>query len=71
VVTGGEPAAALLGGWYFHGIRLIEEVAPGMSLGIAVGEGRVPLVTKPGGFGEASSLVHALEALRRFKQRTG
>jgi len=70
VVTGGETASALLAGWYFHGIRLIEEVAPGISLGIAVGEGCVPLVTKPGGFGDASSLALALEALRRFKQRT-
>ncbi len=69
VVTGGETASALLAGWYFHGIRLIEEVAPGISLGIAVGEDRVPLVTKPGAFGEATSLVRALEALRRFKQR--
>jgi uncharacterized protein YgbK (DUF1537 family) len=69
IVTGGETASALLSGWYFHGVRLIEEVAPGISLGIAVGESRVPLVTKPGGFGEASSLVSALEALRRMRQR--
>ena len=69
IVTGGETASALLSGWYFHGVRLIEEVAPGISLGIAVGESRVPLVTKPGGFGDASSLVSALEALRRMRQR--
>jgi uncharacterized protein YgbK (DUF1537 family) len=69
-VTGGETASALLGGWYFHGIRLIEEVLPGITLGIALGESRVPLVTKPGGFGDASSLARALAALRRLKVRT-
>jgi uncharacterized protein YgbK (DUF1537 family) len=70
VVTGGETASALLDGWYFQRIRLIDEVAPGMSLGVALGDGRLPLITKPGAFGDAGSLVHALEALRRLRART-
>jgi len=68
IATGGETASALLNGWYFHRIRLIDEVAPGMSLGVALGERHVPLITKPGGFGDAASLVHALEALRRLRK---
>ena len=70
VATGGETASALLDRWYFQRIRLIDEVAPGMSLGVAVGARHLPLVTKPGGFGDAGSLVSALEALRRLRART-
>ncbi|HET9863220.1 MAG TPA: four-carbon acid sugar kinase family protein [Steroidobacteraceae bacterium] len=69
IVTGGETAAALLDGWYFHGVRLIDEVAPGISLGVALGERQLPMVTKPGGFGDARSLVLSLEALRRLRAR--
>ena len=70
IVTGGETASALLDGWYFQRIRLIDEVAPGMSLGVALGERSLPLLTKPGGFGDAGSLVLALETLRRLRART-
>jgi uncharacterized protein YgbK (DUF1537 family) len=69
IATGGETAAALLDGWYFQRIRLIDEVAPGMSLGVALGDRHLPLVTKPGGFGDAGSLVSALQALRRLRAR--
>jgi uncharacterized protein YgbK (DUF1537 family) len=69
VATGGETAAALLDGWYFERIRLIDEVAPGMSLGVALGERQLPLVTKPGAFGDHASLLHALAALRRLRAR--
>jgi uncharacterized protein YgbK (DUF1537 family) len=69
IATGGETAAALLDGWYFHAIRLIDEVAPGISLGVALGERRLPLVTKPGGFGDVRSLVSSLEALHRLRSR--
>ncbi|HEX6397510.1 MAG TPA: nucleotide-binding domain containing protein, partial [Steroidobacteraceae bacterium] len=69
IATGGETASALLDGWYFQRLRLIDEVAPGMSLGVALGDRQLPLVTKPGGFGDAGSLVTALEALRRLRAR--
>jgi uncharacterized protein YgbK (DUF1537 family) len=70
VVTGGETASALLDGWYFQRIRLIDEVAPGMSLGVALGDRQLPLLTKPGGFGDDLSLESALQALRRLRART-
>jgi uncharacterized protein YgbK (DUF1537 family) len=70
IATGGETASALLDGWYFHAIRLIDEVAPGITLGVALGERHLPLLTKPGGFGDARSLVTALEVLRRLRART-
>ena len=69
IATGGETASALLDGWYFHAIRLIDEVAPGISLGVALGERRLPLLTKPGSFGDARSLVASLEAMRRLRAR--
>ena len=70
IATGGETASALLDGWYFERLRLIDEVAPGMSLGVALGQKQLPLLTKPGGFGDADSLVTALQALRRLRART-
>jgi len=69
IATGGETAAAFLHGWYFQRIRLIDEVAPGMSLGVALGARQLPLLTKPGAFGDDGSLVQALAALRRLRAK--
>jgi uncharacterized protein YgbK (DUF1537 family) len=69
IVTGGETATALLAQWYVSGIRLVDETEPGISLGITVGEVRVPIVTKPGGFGDASCLVRSLERLRSIRHK--
>jgi uncharacterized protein YgbK (DUF1537 family) len=69
IVTGGETATALLAEWYVSGIRLVDETEPGISLGITVGEVRVPIVTKPGGFGDALCLVRSLLRLRSIRQK--
>jgi len=67
VVTGGETAAALLGECFVQRIELIDEIETGVTLGIARGERRFPLVTKAGAFGDAGSLVRALEKLRMIR----
>jgi D-threonate/D-erythronate kinase len=67
--TGGEIASALLARWCVGGILLLDEVEAGISLGIiAIHDTRIPIVTKPGGFGDSGSLVRSLERLRTLRQ---
>ena len=61
--TGGETACALLTGLGVHGIRLLEEVEPGIPLGITQGALRVPVMTKAGAFGHERSLLNSLARL--------
>jgi uncharacterized protein YgbK (DUF1537 family) len=63
VATGGETACALLSGFGVHGIRLIDEVEPGVPLGVTVGAQSLPVVTKAGGFGNADTLRRCLARL--------
>lgn len=64
LVSGGETARALadaLGAWH---LQLIGEVEPGIPLSLLhVGERRIPLVTKAGGFGDAQTLHRCLAVL--------
>jgi D-threonate/D-erythronate kinase len=68
MATGGDTAAALLGGCGVRGIRLIDELEPGTSLGLTWGALSVPVVTKSGGFGNAASLRRIVERLRFIRQ---
>ncbi|UPG74737.1 hypothetical protein MVG78_20085 (plasmid) [Roseomonas gilardii subsp. gilardii] len=61
--TGGETACALLTTLGVHGIRLLEEVEPGVPLGITQGALRVPVMTKAGAFGHERSLLNSLARL--------
>jgi uncharacterized protein YgbK (DUF1537 family) len=70
VVTGGETAAALLTQQFVDQIELRGEIEVGVVLGLARGPAVFPMVTKPGAFGDAGSLVRALEKLRQIR-RTG
>ncbi len=65
VATGGDTVNALLTKLGVHGIRLLDEVEPGVALGITIGAVSIPLVTKAGAFGDAQSLRRCLERLRR------
>ena len=62
--TGGETAAALLSCFGVKGIRLAEEIEPGVSLGLTIGKLTVPVATKAGGFGDKFSLIRISERLR-------
>jgi uncharacterized protein YgbK (DUF1537 family) len=68
IVTGGETASALLGQAGVHSIRLLDEIEPGMALGVTCGAVEVPIVTKPGAFGDEKSLIRCMERLRRLSQ---
>jgi uncharacterized protein YgbK (DUF1537 family) len=65
VATGGETACALLGRLGVQGIGLVDEVEPGVPLGLALGARRLPVVTKAGGFGDTLTLRRCLERLKR------
>jgi D-threonate/D-erythronate kinase len=66
--TGGETAAALLEHFGVNGMRLVDEIEPGSSLGLTAGEVRVPIVTKSGAFGDAGSLTRIAHRLRLIRQ---
>ncbi|WP_237182157.1 four-carbon acid sugar kinase family protein [Roseomonas marmotae] len=67
--TGGETACALLSQLGVHSIRLLEEIAPGVPLGLTRGELMLPVVTKAGGFGDAGTIGHARRRLRARLQQ--
>jgi uncharacterized protein YgbK (DUF1537 family) len=64
VATGGETACALLSRLGVHGIRLIDEVEPGVPFGMSLGARSIPVVTKAGAFGDADTLRRCLDRLK-------
>ncbi|MDP1585178.1 MAG: four-carbon acid sugar kinase family protein [Bradyrhizobium sp.] len=67
--TGGETAAALLSRFGVNGIRLVEEIEPGVALGLTIGSLSIPIATKAGAFGDEHSLVRINERLRAVRTR--
>jgi uncharacterized protein YgbK (DUF1537 family) len=67
--TGGETAAALLSAFGVNGIRLADEIEPGVSLGLTLGALSIPVATKAGAFGDEKSLVRINERLRAVRTR--
>jgi len=64
--TGGETSAAILAHCGIDGLRLVDEIEPGVSLGVSLGEIGVPIVTKAGAFGDEDSLLRAVHRLRHI-----
>src|SRR5690606_41725032 len=64
VLTGGDTARAVCRHLGIGGIRLLEEVAPGIPLGQLVGPRPLYAVTKAGAFGEEDTLVKAVNKLK-------
>lgn len=64
VATGGDTACALLSRMGVHGIRLLDEVEPGVPLGMTLCGRSIPVVTKAGGFGDAATLRRCLDRLK-------
>ncbi|MBE7196547.1 MAG: four-carbon acid sugar kinase family protein [Parafilimonas terrae] len=62
--TGGETSAAILAHCGVDGLRLVDEIEPGISLGLTLGSITVPIVTKAGAFGDEGSLLRAVHRLR-------
>ncbi|HVG48100.1 MAG TPA: four-carbon acid sugar kinase family protein [Rubellimicrobium sp.] len=64
-LTGGATAEAVLGATGIDRMRLLGECLPGLPVGVA---GDLTIVAKSGGFGDAGTLVHVAEMIRRAKQ---
>lgn len=69
--TGGETAAALLQRFGVNGIRLADEIEPGVSLGLTLGKLSVPIATKAGAFGDEMSLTRIAERLKTVRTEGG
>jgi 4-hydroxythreonine-4-phosphate dehydrogenase len=67
VATGGETARAVLVTSGITGLRLLQEVEPGVPLAIAVGARELPVITKSGSFGDHATLAHCVGVLRGLK----
>jgi len=67
--TGGETAAALLSAFGVDGIRLVDEIEPGVALGMTLGHLSVPVVTKAGAFGDEDSLGRIAARLRSIRRK--
>jgi 4-hydroxythreonine-4-phosphate dehydrogenase len=65
VVTGGDTAVGVLSAWGITGLRLIDELEPGIVLSSAIGSRALPVVTKSGSFGDRGALVRIRERLRK------
>jgi uncharacterized protein YgbK (DUF1537 family) len=63
VLTGGETAVGVARRLGAVGIRLAGEVEPGIPVGTLIGPRPYGVVTKAGAFGEAGTLVGAVETL--------
>ena len=67
--TGGETAAALLSSFGVNGIRLVDEIEPGVALGLTLGALSIPVVTKAGAFGDENSLGRIAERLQTIRKK--
>lgn len=68
VVTGGDTGCALLSELGVQGIRLADEVEPGVPCGMTIGPLALPVVSKAGAFGDDLTLRRAMA---RLKSDTG
>jgi uncharacterized protein YgbK (DUF1537 family) len=63
VLTGGDTAAAALGALETTGFAVLDEVEPGIPVGLLRGGHALPAVTKAGGFGSDDALTASVTAL--------
>jgi D-threonate/D-erythronate kinase len=67
--TGGETAAAFLSRFGVNGIRLAEEIEPGVPLGLTLGSLSIPISIKAGAFGDEYSLIRINERIRAVRTK--
>jgi 4-hydroxythreonine-4-phosphate dehydrogenase len=65
VVTGGDTAVGVLSAWGISGLRLLDELEPGIVLSSAIGSRALAVVTKSGSFGDRDALVRVRGRLRK------
>ncbi len=64
ILVGGDTARAVCRWLHVWGIRLLDELEPGVALGELIGANDLLAVTKAGAFGNPETLVSALHTLR-------
>lgn len=67
IATGGETARAVLAAMGVKGLHLLGDVEPGVPLSLALGDRRMPVITKAGAFGSAQTLSRCHQHLRRAR----
>lgn len=71
VITGGETARVVLQTWGVAGLRLVEELEPGLPFSITENwERRLPVITKAGDFGNSQTFAHCRKFLRDLDRQT-
>jgi 4-hydroxythreonine-4-phosphate dehydrogenase len=65
VVTGGDTAVGVLSAWGITGLRLLDELEPGIVLSSAIGSRALAVVTKSGSFGDRGAFVRVRGRLRK------
>ncbi len=65
--TGGETAAALLSRFGVTSLWLVDEIEPGVCLGLTVGAVSLPVITKAGAFGDEDSLTRIIQHFRQLR----
>ena len=69
VLTGGDTAVRVARGLGARGIFIVDELEAGVPIGTLICPERYPVVTKAGGFGRPETLLDALHALRRGREK--
>ncbi len=65
IVAGGDTAAAICSSLGIRGMRILEEIEPGVPSCITFSDPPMYLVLKPGGYGESDFFARAIDHLRR------
>ena len=65
VATGGETALAVLDAMGATSVQVLDEIEPGVPIGVMRGAAAAPVVTKAGAFGDAGTLLRCVADLRR------
>jgi uncharacterized protein YgbK (DUF1537 family) len=65
-LTGGDTATAVLRAWGTTGLRIVDEIEPGVPLSVSEGAHRMAVVTKAGAFGSPDVLVKSRERLHEI-----
>jgi hypothetical protein len=64
-----QPAAVLLSRLGVEGIRLADEIEPGVPLGVSLGKLSIPVATMAGAFGDRFSLIRISERIRAVRNK--
>ena len=68
ILTGGETARGVLTPSGIGRLRMLEEIEPGVTLSLSLGNPEIPIIMKAGAFGAPATLLNALHFLRSQKR---